>query len=221
MMKTEETRINDNAKKQIDNIREKCERIKPLVVINCITYNHERYLRDALEGFVMQKTDFPFVAIVHDDASTDGTATIVREYAEKYPDIILPIYESENQYSKRDGSLGRVMRKARNATGAKYIAMCEGDDYWTDPLKLQKQVNALEAHPECSIALNRVQAVDSEKNILRKTFPPFDDFNDDEVVDLDDLVESEFKKGNWTFHTSSFFYRAELSEKIMELNRVC
>ncbi|MDE5714067.1 MAG: glycosyltransferase, partial [Muribaculaceae bacterium] len=71
-----------------------------VVAIRCCTYNHEPYIRDALEGFVMQKTDFPFVAIVHDDASTDRTAEIIREYAEKYPDIIKPIYETENQYSK-------------------------------------------------------------------------------------------------------------------------
>lgn len=123
----------------------------PLVAIHCITYNHEPYIRDALEGFVMQQTDFPFVAIVHDDASTDGTAAIIREYAEKYPDIIKPIFESENQYSKHDGSLGRIMNQACDETGAKYIALCEGDDYWTDPLKLQKQVDFLETHPEYSM----------------------------------------------------------------------
>jgi len=135
---------------------------KPLVVIRCITYNHEPYIRDALEGFVMQKTDFPFVAIVHDDASTDGTAAIIREYAEKYPDIIKPIYETENQYSKRDGSLGRIMNKACEETGAKYIAFCEGDDYWIDPLKLQKQVDFLESHPDYGM-------VYSDFNILDQT----------------------------------------------------
>jgi glycosyltransferase len=129
----------------------KSKYLKPLVVIRCITYNHEPYIRDALEGFVMQKTDFPFVAIVHDDASTDGTASIIREYAEKYPDIIKPIYETENQYSKHDGSLGKIMNEACKATGAKYIAMCEGDDYWTDPLKLQKQVDFLESHPDYGV----------------------------------------------------------------------
>ena len=106
---------------------------KPLVAIKCLVFNHEPYLRDCLEGFVMQQTDFPFVAIVHDDASTDHSADIIREYAAKYPDIILPIYETENQYSKHDGSLGRIMNTAVDATGAKYVAMCEGDDYWTDP----------------------------------------------------------------------------------------
>lgn len=123
----------------------------PLVAIQCTAYNHESYIREALDGFVMQQTDFPFVAIVHDDASTDGTAAIIQEYAEKYPNIIKPIYETENQYSKKNGSLTRIMRNACEATGAKYIALCEGDDYWTDPLKLQKQVDFLEAHPDYSM----------------------------------------------------------------------
>ena len=111
-----------------------------LVSIRCLVYNHEPYLRQCLEGFVMQKTNFRFEAIVHDDASTDGSAKIIREYAEKYPDIIKPIYETENQYSKHDGSLRRIMNAACKG---KYIAFCEGDDYWTDPLKLQKQVDLL------------------------------------------------------------------------------
>ena len=104
----------------------------PLLAIRCLTYNHEPYIRQCLEGFVMQKTDFSFIAIVHDDASTDNTADIIREYAEKYPDIIKPIYETENQYSKHDGSLGRIMNAAI-PENVKYVAMCEGDDYWIDP----------------------------------------------------------------------------------------
>lgn len=143
-----DTNIPEVARRQIERIAEVCERIKPLVVIRCITYNHEAFLKDALEGFLMQKTDFPFVAVVHDDASTDGTAAILRKYAEQYPDIILPIYEEENQYSKRDRSIGRIMYAASKATGAKYIAWCEGDDYWIAPKKLQKQVTALENDPK-------------------------------------------------------------------------
>ena len=88
----------------------------------------------------MQQTSFPFEAIVHDDVSTDGSAAIIREYAEKYPDIIKPIYETENQYSKHDGSLRRIMDAAIHPA-AKYVAVCEGDDYWTDPHKLQLQVD--------------------------------------------------------------------------------
>ncbi len=132
---------------------------KYLVAIKCATYNHEPYIRDALEGFVMQKTNFPFVAIVHDDASTDGTPDIIREYAAKYPDIIKPIYETENQYSKRDGSLRRIMNAAVEASGAKYVALCEGDDYWTDPLKLQKQVDFLESHPDYSLVFAKTKVI--------------------------------------------------------------
>lgn len=128
---------------------------KYTVCIRCITYNHEKYLADALEGFVMQKTTFPFVAIVHDDASTDGTADILRQYAEKYPDIIKPIYETENQYSKHDGSIGRIMDAEMAKYNPKYIAYCEGDDYWTDPYKLQKQVNFMESHPDYSVCFCR------------------------------------------------------------------
>lgn len=157
------TGINEIAEKRIENIRVDCEKIKPLVAIRCITYNHEPYIRDALEGFVMQKTDFPFVAIVHDDASIDGTADIIREYAEKYPDIIKPIYEIENQYSKHDGSLQRIMNEACKSTKAKYIAFCEGDDYWTDPLKLQKQVDFLESHPEYGMCYTKAQRYKQEE----------------------------------------------------------
>lgn len=125
------------------------------VAIKCLVYNHEPYLRECLEGFVMQQTDFPFVAIVHDDASTDHSADIIREYAAKYPDIIHPIYETENQYSKKNGSLTKIMDTAIAATGAPYIALCEGDDYWTDPHKLQKQVDFLDTHPEYVLCCHR------------------------------------------------------------------
>lgn len=124
----------------------------PIVVsIKCLAYNHEKFIRDALDGFVMQKTTFRFEAIVHDDASTDGTADIIREYAERYPEIIKPIFETENQYSKHDGSLNRIV--GEKLIG-KYIAMCEGDDYWDDPYKLQKQVDFMEAHPDYSMCFH-------------------------------------------------------------------
>lgn len=116
------------------------------VLIRCMTYNHRDYIAQALEGFVMQQTTFNFVAIVHDDASTDGTATIIREYAEKYSAIIKPIYETENLYSKGNGALRNAMNDACRQYEYDYIAFCEGDDYWTDPYKLQKQVDFLESH---------------------------------------------------------------------------
>lgn len=122
-----------------------------LVAIQCFVYNHEPYLRECLDGFIMQKTNFRYVAIVHDDCSIDDSAAIIREYEKKYPEIIKPIYETENLYSKHDGSLTRIADEATFKTGAKYVAKCEGDDYWIDPLKLQKQVDFLEGHPEVGL----------------------------------------------------------------------
>lgn len=119
----------------------------PLVTIRCMVYNHEPYLRQCLDGFVMQRTNFPFEAIVHDDASTDGSADIIREYAEKYPDIIKPIFETENQYSKGGGVMWKKINAALHPE-SKYYAYCEGDDYWCDPHKLQLQVDFLESHPD-------------------------------------------------------------------------
>ena len=139
-----------------------------LVAIHCLVYNHEPYLRDCFEGFVMQKTNFRFVAIVHEDCSTDNSAAIIREYEAKYPDIFRPIYETENQYSKPDGSLGRIMNAAIDATGAKYIAMCEGDDYWTDPYKLQKQVDILESDETLMACCTDCSVVDNHGALLKE-----------------------------------------------------
>lgn len=118
---------------------------KPLVSIDCITYNHAPHIRQCLDGFLKQKTDFLIEILIHDDASTDGTANIIREYEQKYPDLIKPIYQTENQWSK-----GKNISAKFNYPRAKgkYIAICEGDDYWTDPLKLKKQVDFLESHPD-------------------------------------------------------------------------
>ena len=131
-----------------------------LVTVRCLAYNHAPYIRQCLEGFVMQKTSFRFQVIIHDDASTDGTDDIIREYAEKYPDIIVPIFETENQYSKRNGAISRQMNRLMKGT---YAAYCEGDDYWTDPLKLQKQVSFLEQHPDYIMACNRTQLFSQKK----------------------------------------------------------
>lgn len=111
-----------------------------------MTYNHEKYLADALEGFVMQKTNFPFVAVVIDDFSTDGTADILRQYEAKYPDIIKAVYLQENYYSQHKSKKPFL---DPYDSQSKYIAICEGDDYWTDPYKLQKQVDYLETHEDC------------------------------------------------------------------------
>jgi glycosyltransferase involved in cell wall biosynthesis len=117
----------------------------PVVTVICITYNHAPYIRDALEGFVGQQTDFPVEIIVHDDASTDGTADVVREYAARYPDRVRPVIQTENQYSR---GVAILPVYCFPLVRGRYVALCEGDDHWTDPTKLQRQVEALERHPE-------------------------------------------------------------------------
>lgn len=133
----------------------------PLVSICCITYNHEHYIRDAIESFLMQKTDFQFEILIHDDASTDKTADIIREYEQNYPTIFNPIYQTENQYSRGKNPLLLVFQAAKG----KYIAICEGDDYWTDPLKLAKQIDEMEKHPDCYISFHpaKIRWVDKSK----------------------------------------------------------
>lgn len=173
------------------------EDIRPLMVtIRCITYNQEIYIRQCLEGFVMQKTSFRFEAIVHDDASTDKTAMIIREYGRKYPDIIKPIYETENQYSKHDGSLGRIMD---THTHGQYVAVCEGDDYWTDPLKLQKQYDYMEQHPECSLCFHPNKELYRSKTKIHRP-PKIKPFYEPEDVILG---------GGGFMATNSMFFRSE------------
>lgn len=169
--------------KSIEKIRELCTEIKPLLAIQCITFNQEKYIRETLDGFVLQNTNFPIVAIIHDDASTDKTASIVKEYAKKYPNLILPIFEEINQYSKRDESLDKILHKALSATGAKYIAYCEGDDYWTDPLKLKKQVAFLESNPEYGLSYTNCIKYIQSKNKY-KSLPSY------KIDSIDQLIEN-------------------------------
>lgn len=121
-----------------------------LLHVVCLAYNQKDYIRECLDGIVMQKTNFRFNAIVHDDASIDGTADIIREYAERYPDIIIPVYEEVNQFHT-----GHLYDKVFSLLTGKYLAQCDGDDYWIDPMKLQKQVDYLEEHPECTASCHR------------------------------------------------------------------
>ncbi len=124
----------------------------PLVSISCITYNHAAFISECLDGFLMQKTSFEFEIIIHDDASTDGTSEIILEYATKYPTKIFPLIQTENQYSKGVNVIAPNFNYPR--CKGKYIAFCEGDDYWTDPNKLQKQVDFLEKNEDFSLCFH-------------------------------------------------------------------
>lgn len=150
-----------------------------LVSICSLTYNHAPYIRQCLDGMLMQKTNFDFEIIINDDCSTDGTTEIIREYVEKYPDIIKPIYHEENQYQK--GVRGMFAKFVFPKAQGKYIAFCEGDDYWTDPLKLQKQVDFLEANPNYSVCFHKSkvysQSQDRYIGIIPEGFNEFFSFD--------------------------------------------
>ena len=173
------------------------EKITCKVSVLCATYNHEEYLRQTLDSFLSQKTDFPFEVLVNDDASTDSTGDIIREYAAKYPEVIRPFYQKENLYSRRINLYDVVFFPACRG---EYIAVCEGDDYWNDPEKLQLQVDWLDAHPEYSACVHN--------SIGRFTDQP------DKVLfaqdgDRDIPFEQVVQGMSHAYHTSSILARRE------------
>ena len=174
-----------------------------LVSICCVTYNHENYIRQCLEGFVTQKTTFPFEILVHEDASTDNTANLVKEYESKYPDLFRCVYQTENQFAKQNTLINILFPMSRG----KYISLCEGDDYWTDPYKLQKQVDFLEANPDFSICFHKAKVIYDEG--IQPFYP---DINKDtkEVTTIEDIA-----KGNY-IHTPTVVFRNSTISKIPE-----
>ena len=140
----------------------KGDSVKPVVSVCCTTYNHEPYIAKAIDGFLMQETNFPFEILIRDDCSTDKTAEILKQYAGKYPQIIRPVFEKENTFSKGVKPMPQLYKIAQG----KYIAICEGDDYWTDSLKLQMQVDFLEENDEYVVTYASVEAFD-ENGIIK------------------------------------------------------
>lgn len=126
---------------------------EPLVSIMCLAYNHEKYIEDALVGFLIQKTNFPFEVLIHDDASVDKTVDVIKKYEKRYPNIIKPIYQKKNLWSRDKELIGEIQYKRMKG---KYIAYCEGDDYWIDEHKIQKQVDFLNEHDEYNIVFHDV-----------------------------------------------------------------
>lgn len=174
---------------------------KILVSINCITYNHENYISDAIESFLIQKTNFKYEILIHDDASTDKTADIIREYEKRYPDVINPIYQKENQYSK---GLKASQINNKRAKG-KYSAICEGDDYWSDPYKLQKQVDYLEENPSFSVCVHAATVIDADsKEVISKVRPS----RQNKEFRIEDIIEG----GGGLFPTNSIVYRSDMGD---------
>lgn len=151
------------------------------VSVACITFNHLPFIARCLDGFLNQKTNFNIEVLVHDDASTDGTAEIIQQYYSRFPEIIKPILQKENQYSKGESITFKYnLPRARG----KYIAICEGDDCWTDPYKLQKQVDFLEQHSDFVLTFHNVEVVDQDGKTLipsRLNYTTDQDFSAEDI----------------------------------------
>lgn len=172
---------------------------RPLVTIACAVYNHGPFIRQCLDGLVMQKTNFRYEVVVHDDFSTDGSVDIIREYEKKYPEIIKPIYQDRNY-----GPGSEHTRKMKEeAWRGKYLAFCEGDDYWTDPEKLQTQVDFLESNPDYIICYHDSSIVDEHGNTLSES-----KLNDESKRDFS---QDELIVGAWTL-TNTICFRNVFSE---------
>ena len=187
-------------------------RLKVSVLVT--TYNHEKYIREALDGILMQEVDFDYNIVIHDDASTDKTQDIIREYENKYSDIIVAIYQRENKYSK---GINRQQYYLPYLTG-EYIAVCEGDDYWTNPYKLKKQVDFLEKHTEYIATAHNVRVIDENYIELDEKLHTYKKYDDHVFTQKDAL---EFKLPG---QLASLVYRniwADLDKKVIDLYRKC
>jgi glycosyltransferase involved in cell wall biosynthesis len=180
----------------------------PLVSICCIAYNHEDYIRDAIESFLRQETDFLIEIIIHDDASTDTTTEIIQEYEEKHPALIKPIYQEENQHQKGNIPVWEYFLFPR--VKGKYIALCDADDYFTDPFKLQKQADFMERNSECSLCIHATRVL---YNSNKK--------NDKVAHRLNGGKSTVFKgidviSGQINGWTSSLFFRSDVAQNMPE-----
>ena len=171
-----------------------------MVSICCVTYNHEKYIAEAIESFLMQDTNFDYEILIHDDASTDKTAEIIKEYQNRYPNIIKPICQVENQYSKGV----KVSQLNRERAKGKYIALCEGDDYWTDKTKLQKQVDFMEKNNEFSLCVHAGEKVNNKG----KRIYPMRPYQSDRVCTTSEVILG----GGDMFPTNSMFFKKQHTE---------
>lgn len=172
---------------------------KIMVSVVCTAYNHGPYIREALESFVNQKTDFEYEVLVNDDCSTDDTADIIREFAEKYPERIIPFIQEKNLYSQGINIYNHVFYPVARG---KYIALCEGDDYWTDPMKLQLQVDFLESHPEYTACVHNTMIHYCDASQPDRPYVPAEG-------DRDIPFEQVIQGMGVSYHTSSIIARRE------------
>lgn len=168
-------------------------KLLPKVSVVCTVYKHEAYLRECFDGFVMQKTNFPFEILVNDDCSSDGSAEIMREYESKYPDLFRCVYQEENQYSKGLFPWFEVLFPMAKG---QYIAICEGDDYWTDPYKLQKQIDFMDSN------LDYIACFHNALIKYPKSYSFFNSANENHNPTTEDII-----RRRWFISTQTLLFR--------------
>lgn len=168
------------------------------VSVFCTVYNHEKYLERCLDGILSQKTTFPYELIIHDDCSTDNSVEILRLYESRFPSILSVIYEKDNQYSKGVFIRSEIMFPRSKG---KYVALCEGDDYWIDENKLQKQFDFMEKHQRCSMSVHNTVKHD----LITDQDDLFNKWNEEKKLTEEDVFIG------WNVHTSSYFMKRELA----------
>ncbi|WP_316839650.1 glycosyltransferase family 2 protein [Pedobacter gandavensis] len=189
-----------------------------MVSICCLTYNHEKYIKQAVEGFVMQKTNFSVEIIIGEDCSTDHTREILNDYVSRYPDKIRIITSPTNVGANNNAV--RVFKAVRG----KYIAICDGDDYWTDPLKLQKQVDFLEENEAFVMCGHYSKRISENNEIHYLNFNPkplvysFDDVMTENNTEISTLTivfrnSAEIKK----MYTADWFLKCNAPDKFIKL----
>ena len=141
------------------------DQIKYMVSVICITYNHEPYLKRALDGVLMQKVNFPMQVIIAEDCSTDDSRRIIDQYCVKYPDFFEVIYREKNVGPTKN------LKEAKDLAVGKYLIYLETDDCWTDPKKLQKQVDWLESHPDTIAVTHRCRMIGHNDEVLDIEYP--------------------------------------------------
>lgn len=178
-----------------------------MVSILCTVFNHEKYLRKCLDSLVNQKTDFLYEIIIHDDCSTDDSVAIIEDYTEKYSNIVA-FYEKENQYSKGVSINSKILYPY---VRGKYIALCEGDDYWIDNNKLQKQFNYMETHKDCTLCVHNT--IVKDLLVINKE-KLFNNWKDCHKLTGEDVIK------HWKVHTSSYFFRYDAFDYEQDLPSV-
>jgi len=182
------------------------------VSVLCLAYNHRKYIEKALDSIISQKTDFAFEIVVHDDKSTDGTTEIIRQYEKNYPDLVKPVYENENQYSQDIDVIDASMPYVKG----RYMAFCEGDDYWMDDSKLQRQYDVMEAHPEIDMCACGTSEVWANNGIEIKESRPR---HEDCILTTEEVIEKVILEGG-CFAAASLFFRRYLLDSLMGFEKI-